>query len=323
MGLTSAHLRDLGRSGRYRARVPIPPAEPQPPAAYVVPAECPSRAAWLEALRARLPALLRTHALVESFAVQIENDASPTGYRGTLQSTASPAPGQRREVNGGSCDEVVEALSFIAALELQRTAEPAANPPLPSAQLPLEADPYPARAATSPRPWSWGAQVFTLLQGEIRPSPILDWGLGIQLTWRTPFWQPWLLLGAYWGRTEGRAPAGTSASVQLVSAHAVACPTRFPNGGALALRPCLELDLGRVSGEGQDVVGSDRRAAPWVSGGLQLRGDLTAWEHWQLGAWVGGVVPFWHARFYLVPDQVVFKPAALGLRAGAFVGLVF
>ncbi len=306
--------------------MPIPSASAEPLAAYVAPAECPSHAAWLEALRARLPALLRTHRLLESFDVRIARDPSPVRYRGTLQSAAPNAGGNRREVKGESCEEVVEALSFIAALELQRAAEatPAAgSPPTPTAP-PLEASPYPpARDGKSSRSWSWGAQAFTLLQGEIRPSTALDWGLGIQLAWRTPVLQPWLLLGAYWGRSELRQGADASASVEHISAHAVACPTRFPSQGALAVRPCLDFDLGRVSGEGHGVVGSDQHAAPWVSGGIQLRGDLLAWDRVQLGAWVGGVVSFWHSRFYLVPDQIVFEPAALGLRAGVFLGLVF
>jgi len=59
------------------------------PAAYLAPAECPSRATWLDALRARLPGLLRTHPLVESFEVQI--DREPIEWPlGSTSTTACP-----------------------------------------------------------------------------------------------------------------------------------------------------------------------------------------------------------------------------------------
>ncbi|HEU4577443.1 MAG TPA: hypothetical protein VFS67_04255 [Polyangiaceae bacterium] len=118
--------------------MPIPAAEPQRVAAYVAPAECPARATWLEGLRARLPPLLRTHPLIESFEVHIDRLGGPEGYRGTLQGKASEEQSQR-EVNGSSCDEVVDALSFIAALEFLR-AEPSAPVPREAAPVPVARD---------------------------------------------------------------------------------------------------------------------------------------------------------------------------------------
>lgn len=91
---------------------------------YTAPPECPSEAVWRERLRRRLPPLLWTHPLVDALSVNIEREGAGQAQRyvGTLDGIAELGLGGARGVRGARCDEVLDALSFSAALGLERAA---------------------------------------------------------------------------------------------------------------------------------------------------------------------------------------------------------
>jgi hypothetical protein len=293
-----------------------------------VPSECPQRAAWLEGLRARLPALLQTHPLLEQLEVRVSGGGREpsAAYTGALAGAEEALGSGQREVRGASCGEVLDALAFIAALALQRAAAERAPPSHVAAAPPPQPAPFMADGgapAARDRSSLAGAQAFALLRRGISGEAALAWGAGVQLGWDTPGWQPWLLLGAYAGSDGARLPSGARASVRHWSSHVVACPWRWPRQGALAVRPCADLELGVVSATGRGVTQPESQRAPWLSAGAQLRAELVLWRRVELGAWLGGELPLWHSRFYFRPDVTVFETAAFGLRGGSFVGLLF
>jgi hypothetical protein len=289
-------------------------------------------------VRERLPALLRTHPLLGTLSVHIaRTEGGDAGYVGGLTSTVDASLGTRA-LRGATCEEVLDALSFIAALGLERVASSgnpsrvdtgSGSPPstaLADAASAVEVDELSAAGGRSAASQSLrlGAVGFALLQGKLTPGQSVALGVALRFSWSTPDWQPLILLGAYSSLPEQhRLAAGGSVRFEHWSTHGVACPFRFPRGGTWGIRPCLDLDVGRSSGQAFDVANADRHSAPWLSGGAQLRGELVLWDRLELVASAGAVAPFWHAHFFLFPDVESFTTPALGFRAGSYASLLF
>jgi len=296
-------------------------------AGYLAPPECPPRAAWFSALRARLPPLLRTQPLLGTLSVQISGGPRQ-GYAGELESPLGSSP---RSVRGATCEDVADALSFIAALELERiAASAAAGEPVVASAAPVSAPAAPGAdtpvapaASTAAPPLRAGVVGFVLLQDGLTPGHVVGLGAALRLEWSVPGWQPLISLGAYSSGTEESQLENGRVRFTHWSSHAVACPWRFPSSGALGLRPCLELDAGRSLGEGVALAGAARHFAPWLSAGAQLQGEIRLWERLELGVSLAAVVPFWHAHFFLAPDIPSFETPSFGFRAGSSASLLF
>jgi hypothetical protein len=56
---------------------------------------------------------------------------------------------------------------------------------------------------------------------------------------------------------------------------------------------------------------------------MQVRAEVVLWRQLQLGVSLAAVVPFWHARFFLLPDPLSFETAIVGLRAGSVASVFF
>jgi hypothetical protein len=303
-------------------------------ASYDVPPECPTQAAWLDALQARLPPLLRTHAMIETLAVHISGN-SGEGYSGELSSRRAVTLSSPRNLQGSSCAEVSDALSFVAALGLERVAaeQTSADAARPGLAPPLSAratqDTAIDAAPTAPsddaeRPWRFGVAGLLLLQPGLTPGHALGLGGALRVDGSFPGWQPAFLLGVYsTGTAESRLAGGGRVRFGHWSSHAVACPWRFPSTGLFGVRPCLEFDAGLSRGDGVDVAGAARHSAPWLSAGTQLRAEIVLWRQLQLGVSLAAVVPFWHAHFFFRPRQPSFETATVGFRAGSVASVLF
>jgi hypothetical protein len=301
-------------------------------------------------LKARLPPLLKTHPLLETLSVHV-TEIDPAGggsYLGELTSHGEPVAKGARRVRGATCAEVLDALSFIAALGLERAAARAdaasnvgashgapagtavlesnspASPVRPSPALGVDAPMASGEHAGSRQRMRLGMVGFSLLQTALSPARPLALGAALRFAWSAPVWQPLFLLGGYSSLPERRRLAGGGqVAFEHWSMYGVACAWRWPATAAYAIRPCLEVDVGRSMGEGDGVPRATRRSAPWLSGGVQLRAELTLWDRLELGASLAGVAPFWHADFVLLPDRRAFATPSLGLRAGTSLGLLF
>jgi hypothetical protein len=307
------------------------------PRVYDVASACPDRAHWLAELHERLPPLLRTHPAIEQLSVhvarrppQASGDAS---YTGQLSSSAGPLP-DARQVRGESCEDVLQALTFIAALSLERLSAEQSTPPPVAAQTPIaepgaaalaEIDPGPTsttKDAAEPRT-RFGAVAFASVQSALGPLPALDVGLGA--SWEPANFPFWMLASFYRGSTKQRGVSGGAAGARYTHwiGHLVGCPWSFPSGTVLRLRPCLNVDLGGLRGEGIGVARPERHWAPWGSAGAELRGELVLWDRLQLGASGGLLAPFWRSRFYFLPEVTAFQVPAIGFRSEASVSLLF
>jgi hypothetical protein len=301
---------------------------------YAVAADCPTQQAWNQALRTRLPEELRA-AGVQRFSVTIRRERTAEtdsfGYTGQVAAPGAAA-GEARRVSGASCQEVVEALSLIAALALRGSA-PSEGAALESPEF--ELSPAPASFSVSDAPpvasaareaerLRVGVEGFVQLQSISSPRVAVDRGLGVTLSWQRGAWQPWLLLGVDWGGEQTQLPNATGmARFDRWSAQLVGCPLRFPRQSALGLRPCLHLELGELTGRGVAVKGATSSAAPLVSSGAGLRLEWLALEQLALGAELDGVLMLTRPRFYFAPEFTALELPAWGLRGVASANLSF
>ncbi|HVZ31479.1 MAG TPA: hypothetical protein VG963_03590, partial [Polyangiaceae bacterium] len=255
-------------------------------------------------------------------------------YTGQLSSSAGALPEASRQVHGTSCEDVLEALTFIAALSLERlSAEQGTPTPLPppapmakpSTAALSELDPGPTGTANSaPQPRSrFGAVALASVQNAFAPAPALDLGLGA--SWEPANFPFWMLASFYSGSSKQQGVSGGPAGARYTHwiGHVVGCPWSFESGTVLRLRPCLDADLGRLRGEGIGVARPERHSAPWGSAGAELRGELVLWDRLQLGASGGLLAPFWRSRFYFLPEVTAFQVPAIGFRSEASLSLLF
>lgn len=276
-----------------------------------------------------------TRWLARRFTVQIESapldGAGQARYIGKLGSEA--AGGEGRTVSGGSCREVADALTLIAALEMQPNAPIAAPPVLSEPDAMAEAGrrdvtedaPPEANGQRDPARLRIAAAGFALLQSTSAPRMTADLGVGVTLSWQAESFQPWLLLGVYWGDDEVRVRSGGAAAAQFErwSTYVVGCPLRFPRRSAAGVRPCASVDLGRLSGEGQDVRLARESSSLLASAGLDLRIEWTVLERIELGALLGGVLTLSRPRFFFSPEITALDTSPLGLRTGATASVSF
>lgn len=316
------------RPGRAQEGTEAPP--------YDVPRECSGRSEWLSSVVARLPPLLQTHPLLATFSVRVEKVARRGGdvYAGELSTSSGAELAGSRRVRGASCDEVLDALSLIGALGLERiaarTGETGADDAVEADVVGADAVGADAVGAELPAssPARSGARLgavgFALWQGGLVPGASIALGAGVRWAWSTPAWQPFILVGASMSWPEERSlEGGGRVRYEHWSTHAVACPWRFPQSDAWGVRPCAELDVGRSSGAGVGVDAAARRSAPWLSTGAQLRAELTLWDRLELTLSLAAIAPLWRAHFFFYPGVERFDTPALGLRASGSATVLF
>jgi len=334
IAVTPAVARAEGHGASAASTEATPLAAGSIPPRYDVPSECPSRAEFDATLRERLPATLRAYALAGELAVSVRRrepggEAAPR-YAGELRALAV-VPGEARLVEGASCAEVLEALTLIAALSLEQLAlaEPAPFPPGPPPPGPSPTDRSPPEPASPVEPSvrrpALGPIAFVSWQNASAPSVSFDLGLGVVASFDEHPLSPWLLVGAYWGGSDEPSLPGLQQNARFdhFSSLIVACAWRLPQRGALAVRPCIDLDVGALRGEGRLVGSATRRTTLWLSTGAELRASITLGESVELGAQAAIVLPLWRPRFYFLPEITAFQVEAVGFRGGAFASARF
>lgn len=242
----------------------------------------------------------------------------PGVFEGRLHAREEGAMASTREVQGASCAEVVEALALLAALSLETRSIASASEPV---EPPPPPDPPPAATR-----WRVGPLALALAQSAAAPEGALGAGVGVGL--QLPAYgalRPWVMLSVYRTLQSSAALPDSIAQARfhLTAVYTVACPVRWPAESSWSLRPCVDFDVGRLTGRG---LGSDRietRRGLWASAGLAGRGEVHVWGPVWLAALVGAVVPLARHEFYFAPDAVVFRVPAIGWRGAGFVSLLF
>jgi hypothetical protein len=300
------------------------PARPPEPARvydwlrrYDVADSCPAELAFRRALGERLGRPLGDAFARLRLEVKITSGASGSGWVGQLSVKDETGTATTREIAGASCDSVFAALSLLAALSAD-----GAPAPEPVQSFDTVADTGVSLHAERERGGlRAGPAVWALLDSSVAPQLATGFGAGVLLEWRSDdAWSPELQLGALSLRSERQADAQSVGSRFAVSAlQGSFCPLRVLSSQTWSVRPCVQLEVGRISGEGvgSALARSTERHGLWLSSGASLQGGAVVWGPLTLGAAIGATFPWVRHEFFLEPDTLVYRVPAVGWRAGA------
>jgi hypothetical protein len=307
---------------------------------YDVLANCPNESAFRMLVQQRLvdsgEALERLRVRVD-----ISRRAGSGSLIGSLRVDDAAGRHLEREVADPSCTALVHALSLVVALSTDDSASApgtAVGAQPPPRQLgddwgeapdPFAPEPLDQRPPERRDSFALGPLVIASLQSALAPEPLLGVGLGAAFEWEAAGpWSPRLeVAGVRFERSEATLSSGLLLTrYEAWIGSASLCPLRLGSGEPWSLRPCADLDAGRLtaSGSGRGVISPQQRHAPWASTGLSLRAAVAPFSGpVQLVATLGGFLALFQHEFYFAPDIEAFEVPAFGWRASARAALAF
>jgi len=337
-----------GSAARAAAQVAdVPSALPeQVELRYAAPQGCPTRAAFIDEVAARIRRPIEWVQAKPDFLIVVtleQTDARATGRLEVVRRGSEPT---LREFTASVCAEVGSALALVTALTLDPNARtdalpapsaepprPVAEPPAPAAAPPVPASPAPAPSPEIPPPAAPLAGAKSSYAAWLGPAagvaigyaaePLVTFGLslGVRTVSKGAF-SPSLQLTPLWGKTGTTGPSATGGSFAWALARLEACPTQLPLAPSLELVPCAAAEAGQLSARGSapqiEAVSADRW---WFAGGVTLSLHLTL-GHWFARLGAQGLFPATRDDFvFLQPEQDVHQASAFVY--GATLGLGF
>ena len=296
-------------------------------------AACPARTSFEERVEHRVAGSPDTLERVR-VAVTITREAGANGsnegdaWRAVLRVTDIARHTATHEVVDPSCSALVDALGLLVALS--GDAAPRPEPAVVKRPATLEGEitavvdsPDPGRNETADDALGVAVAVVTSLRSGVGPAPSLGIGVGGALDWAADgWWAPRIELSlSRLESSEGQLPGGVEMRFVALLAVASACPLRLLGADAWSLRPCLDLELGQLTGfgSGRAVVGQAPRRSPWLGAGASLRLHVTPFRvaPVHLGAALGANLPAYRHEFYFSPDIEGFVVPSLAWNAAA------
>lgn len=240
------------------------------------------------------------------------------GFTGAITVAHPDGTTTARQVTSASCEEVCDALAFVAALALGLDSSPLALPsPRPAPLRPGTPAPPEVPPVAPPR-WRFLGAIRGALVSGAGPSFELapDVALGVALD-APGLLAPTIELSGTWTTSGDIVTSGGVAVLTLWQAGLEACPLRLALGGGFALRPCAQLSAGvlRGSGSGKNVVPAGAQVAPRLTAAPLLRVE------WRPNGWFG-VEGEGGPDFEITRDRFFFEPGGAEVYAAPVVGSV-
>jgi hypothetical protein len=294
------------------------PTVPSPPPiplriVFEAPSDCSSVDAFYAGVRARTDRVRLANAGESATEVEVRLSQSSTGAHGELRMLAEHGESDTRKVDGGSCDEIVEALSLTAALALDPAARVTPVPvPEKEPEPPKPEEPPPPPLPPPKEPSTLGLELGMKLVVSEVVSPFTN--VGGELSARVRF------------RGEGSAEPSMGvalvrlqndffgepehASIRYTAVALTACPARWSVRGVLTLEPCALVLAGWLgaAGKGNTYNDSVLRTLYSAGGSLTLGVPFGAFAFELSGAFT---LPFVRRRFVagISPTTVGETPA--------------
>ncbi|WP_437730790.1 hypothetical protein [Sorangium sp. So ce1335] len=305
-GISFIELVVLGWSSAAAAPAPIPVRID-----FDAPRDCSTAEQLFQGIRARSDRVQMAAEGQEGWEVRVRLRRVGTRVRGELRIIHERGATDVRTVEGSSCDTVVQALSFTAALALDKVAEetePAPPPtapvvPPPSPTAPPRPPPPPA-VVTPPPPFRFelGAQI--LLTQVVSPGANLGGALVARLTQRTgSALSPSIGLSLSHAR-DGVLPGADQASVQWTAVTLTGCPLRWDIAEALSAAPCVTATGGWLAATGEGVTSPMSAVRSWWSAGILARAAVSLGASTALEIEAGASFPLVHRRFTIALPEV-------------------
>ncbi len=268
---------------------------------FDAPAGCPSEVTFRSQVMARTSAAEFSESRSGARRLSVLIAKLDGGYLGRLAIESTGASPTSREVEAGSCDEVVAALALTTSLNID-------GPAAESGRGPVTASP--ARSSVL----SLGAQAAAAGVPSGLPSPRFgafaelfapDQGFGARL------------LGAY-GYGDVGGPEQGGVDLSLLTARLSVCP--FEQAWFLRVSSCGFAELGALLVEGRDVVGPRSETRPWLAAGVEVWLRYPSTGGWFVAGGIELDLPVIRHRFRLQDNSELYAvprvTGALGLSLG-------
>lgn len=259
------------------------------------------------------------------------------GFVGQLQIQELDGRYTQRSVEGMTCESVINALAFVAAVlvdpESEQAVEPAPAPPaLQVPQVPQVPN-APSRAS-----WSAPALGIGVTAGVTSAtSPGLlqpNLGLRATLAWDAPGFSPWITVGLDQRFSSTQHSTFDAASTQAIdtkfggwAAHFALSPIRWPGEGHTFLRPVGLFEIGQLTSSPshpQNVAPSAEQTRRWMATGVGVSAEARIVAPVAAVADLGLLFPINRWQFYYTTvggESHPFDVPSVGL--GARLGLIF
>lgn len=291
---------------------------------FDAPAGCSDAAAFLRGIKARTSRARPAQAGEQALRLTVRLTPAAGSVHGELSVVRETRGTSTREVDGATCEEVVDALALTAALVLDPSASLAPSPdtaPEPSAGATASASapaPSPPTATSAPpsgtvqppstdhdklrETYALGAQV-TVAQ-IVKPGASLGGALTLRGTYPvSPSVVPSLGLSFYYLRS-GLLDSPDRARVALAAMGLTACPLRLRLLADCSLEPCAFAMGGWLSASGRDLSHPESVGRSWWSAGGLLRATAPLGAvAFELEAGISA--PLYRRRFVVGQDQAV------------------
>jgi hypothetical protein len=289
-------------------------ARPAPAIALTIDARaaaaCVSDAAFFERLERQGARVVRAERGEEGATLRVAIEARDGGFAGSMELARPGAAKAVRRIEGATCEEVAEALSLMAAVALDSTADQ----PAPRAPSAPPAAPNDAVKAPAPAAARSSLAIGATLEGRQLASDRRSLVVAAFAEWAREEngWAPALRVGAAVS-DEGYALGSGRGEFLWLTARIEACPLRAAIVGALFVRPCALVEGGllRARGEG-GVTDAASVTRPWIAVGPVARLSFDVASALRLDLSAGALTP-------LVRDEFVFAPNGRILAANAVI----
>lgn len=309
-GISFIELVVLGWSSAAAAPAPIPVRID-----FEAPPGCSTAEQLYEGIRARSDRVKLVAEGEEGWEIRVRLRRVGRRVRGELRVVHDRGATDTRAVEGSSCDTVVQALSFTAALALDKVAEEIEPPPVAAPPPPTPPPPPPPPAVEAPErlePFriEMGAQI--LLAQVVSPGVNLGGALVARLTQRADSaLSPSFGLSLVHARNDV-LPGADRASVQWTAVTLTGCPLRWDIAGSLGAAPCITATGGWLAATGHGVTSPESAVRSWWSAGVLARAAVSLGASTALEIEAGASFPLVHRRFTIAfPAETVAKTPAI------------
>ncbi|HEY0468444.1 MAG TPA: hypothetical protein VGC79_29815 [Polyangiaceae bacterium] len=296
---------------------------------YDAPSSCPNQDAFYDAVRARTDRVRKAQGNEPRVDVNVRVTRGDRGFHGEMREVVNQGETSARSVDGETCKEVVEALSFTVALsfdpEAHAPAPPEASTPTPKPAPPeTPTPPVPVKVEPPPAPPP--------------AAPPLELELGLSVLSTVVETAGFATGGALSVMLLRQANASRGSAVQLSVLYAGtglltapddhrtrfgaltldACPYRHRSGN-WEIAPCALGAIGFLEMTGRGVAEPQTVSRAWLSAGIDLQVAFLLGRGVVFEGALGASIPLAPHRYYTnTPDQVVAETPVLSplLRLG-------
>jgi hypothetical protein len=241
---------------------------------FDAPADCSTVEVFYQGVRSRTDRVRRAETGETGTELGVRVTKTSGSVHGELNITSEHGESDRREVDGETCNEVVEALSLTAALALDPTARvspaPIAPVPAPPAVVPPQPCPPPPPPPEPSGAFELGLHARATAAQVVTPDVSFGGSIGasVRPMASRPTGPTFGFAVAYLGNDLVAEPEAVMTHMSTASVSA--CPIRFRAGSVFFLSPCALVEGGFLEARGIEVSNPAWAVRMWWSVGLEV-----------------------------------------------------